>query len=194
MALSTSIKYQAFELILHGYGWRTIQHELGVSKGAIDAWRNFIESGDFSWIDHHWRPVDTNKLQEAAQFWIDHPVPFSFVSRKFGLRNSALYKFLQKKFHQLPDKLKPRVAWFWRQETSSLGSVDMIDIPRDRPLNDREYKALKNEIKEARDQLLVAQATWEVLLEECHDEIKKKVIKSYIERTKVALASLPRVD
>ena len=50
----------------------------------------------------------------------------------------------------------------------------MIDIPRDRPLNDREYKALKNEIKEARDQLLVAQATWEVLLEECHDEIKKK--------------------
>ena len=70
----------------------------------------------------------------------------------------------------------------------------MIDIARDRPLNDREYKALKNEIKEARDQLLVAQATWEVLLEECHDEIKKKVIKSYIERTKVALASLPRVD
>ena len=50
MALPTSIKYQAFELILHGYGWRTIQHELGVSKGAIDAWRNFIESGDFSWI------------------------------------------------------------------------------------------------------------------------------------------------
>ena len=47
MALSTSIKYQAFELILHGYGWRTIQHELGVSKGAIDAWRNFIESGIF---------------------------------------------------------------------------------------------------------------------------------------------------
>lgn len=70
----------------------------------------------------------------------------------------------------------------------------MIDIPRDRPLNDREYKALKKEIKEARDQLLVAQATWEVLLEDCHDEIKKKLIESYIERTKKALASLPAVD
>ena len=194
MSFPTSIKSQALELILHGYGWRTIQRELGISKGAVDAWRTFIDSGDFSWIDKKSRPINKIKLQDAAKYWIDHPVPYAFVARKFGLRNSALYLYLQKKFHQLPDKLKPKVSWFWRQETVELGSTQMIDIPRDRPLNDREYKALKKEIQEARDQLLVAQSTWEVLLEDCQDEVKKKLIESYIERTKKALASLPRVD
>ena len=69
----------------------------------------------------------------------------------------------------------------------------MIDIPRDRPLNDREYKALKKEIQEARDQLLVAHSTWEVLLDDCQDEVKK-LIESYVERTKKALALLSHVD
>lgn len=194
MPISASIKFEAFELILHGLSAYKISRRLGVSKGAVQAWMIFTHVGDFSWLDAPWRRIDRSLLKQAAAYWAEHPIPYGFVARKFGLRVSTLRQYLNKKTSELPDKLRPKVAWYWRQETADFGYAAMIDIPRDRPLNDREYKALKKEIKEARDQLLVAQATWEVLLEDCHDEIKKKLIESYIERTKKALASLPAVD
>lgn len=194
MSLPAHIKFEALELLLQGHSITSISKDLAISRGAVEAWQHFCFANDFSWLRATWHRVDSGRITQAINFWIEHPVPYTFVARKFGLRTSDFYRHLHKKFNELPDKLKPKVSWFWRQETVELGSYQMIDIPRDRPLNDREYKALKKEIQEARDQLLVAQSTWEVLLEDCQDEVKKKLIESYIERTKKALASLPRVD
>ena len=189
MSIPFHIKYEALELLLQGHSPKSIALNLNISRGAVIAWRNFCLVDDFSWLRTIWHPVDRNRLKQAITYWIDHPSPFGFVARKFGLRPSDLYRHLHKKIIQLPDNLKPKISWFWHQETVEL----MIDIPRDRPLNDREYKALKKEIQEARDQLLVAQSTWEVLLDDCQDEVKK-LIESYIERTKKALALLSHVD
>lgn len=194
MSLPTHIKFEALELLLQGHSATNISKDLGISRGAVVAWQHFCLVSDFSWLHTTWHRVDHDRITEAINYWIERPIPYTFVARKFGLRPSDFYRYLHKKITELPDKLKPKVSWFWRQATVELGSTQMIDIPRDRPLNDREYKALKKEIQEARDQLLVAQSTWEVLLEDCQDEVKKKLIESYIERTKKALASLPRVD
>lgn len=173
MALPTHIKFEALELLLQGHSISSITKDLGISRGAVVAWSHFCSVSDFSWLHSQWHRVNRNRIIQAINYWIDHPVPYTFVARKFGLRTSDFCRYLHKKINELPDKLQPKVSWFWQQETVDLGTYQMIDIPRDHPLNDREYKALKKEIQEARDQLLVAQSTWEVLLEDCQDEIKK---------------------
>lgn len=201
MSLPISIKQKACEGLLHFKPKKTLARELGISLGAVRDWAIFIENDNFEWVTSTMLPRDPDRREKAVVAWFaNSSLGYAEIARRFGIRPSSLFTAVVNRLNQLPVMLRPKRKRSWEPpEAPSLGKLKMTfdklsDIPSDRPLTERERKALFNELKKAREEekarLVCAQCLLEVGMESCKDELKKKLMKQQLEQINAALASL----
>lgn len=181
MYIPQEIKQQACEGLLHFLPKKRLCRELGVSKGSIRDWSNFIEHGFFDWVNKTVVGQRKELLHKAVDYWFDeYPIGYTEVAKKFGIRPGTLYDSIRRRVAVLPEQLCPKRIHFWDvQRKTAPGKFRMAveklsDIPANRPLTTAERKALFEELKDAKARLVCAESLLEVAVESCKDELKKK--------------------
>ncbi|HLR50411.1 MAG TPA: hypothetical protein VK076_07545 [Candidatus Sphingobacterium stercoripullorum] len=192
MALPTAIKQIACERLFHFHPVKTIARELGISAGAIQAWRIFIKANDFEWLTSGYVQSRKPRIYQAVKDWIAHyPIGYTELARRHGVRPSDVYREIQAYLKQSPSAKLPLRLHAWKLIGPGANREKMNNMPeRIRRMVDECFESANNEQelkRNIKEMFISYESLFEEVMKECKDDLKKKELQQYLDQLNCAL-------